>query len=114
MRAEDGRAVSGCDISPFIAELPGGKDTTAFSTEDASGSTSQAAAIIESLEAGCRALLIDEDTSATNFMIRDVTEIYRTRIEYRAIPYLTRRVADARAAPPLAAHRDVRLGTPPC
>ena len=72
VRAEDGRSVSGCDISPFIAELPGGKETTAFSTEDASGSTSQAAAIIESLEAGCRALLIDEDTSATNFMIRDM------------------------------------------
>ena len=41
VRAEDGRAVTGCDISPFIAELPGGKDTCAFSTEDASGSTSQ-------------------------------------------------------------------------
>ena len=71
VRAEDGRAVTGVDISPFIDHLPFGKRTTAFSTTDASGSTSQAAAIIEALEAGCTALLLDEDTSATNFMIRD-------------------------------------------
>lgn len=71
VRAEDGRCVTSCDISPFIANLPGGRDTSAFSSEDASGSTSQAAAIIEALEAGCSTLLIDEDTSATNFMIRD-------------------------------------------
>ena len=40
-------------------------------TEDASGSTSQAANVVESLEAGTSLLLIDEDTSATNFMVRD-------------------------------------------
>lgn len=59
------------DISPFISDLPQGASTVAFSTEDASGSTSQAANIVEALEAGSRLLLIDEDTSATNFMIRD-------------------------------------------
>ena len=71
VQAEDGRSVAGVDISPFIGTLPGSQDTTAFSTPNASGSTSQAAAIIEALEAGSRLLLIDEDTAATNFMIRD-------------------------------------------
>jgi predicted ABC-class ATPase len=71
IRAEDGRRIEKVDISPFIANLPFGKDTQAFSTEDASGSTSQAANIIEALEVGAQLLLIDEDTSATNFMIRD-------------------------------------------
>lgn len=71
LRAEDGRAVRGVDISPFISNLPDGRDTRAFSTENASGSTSQAASTIEALEAGVQALLIDEDTSATNFMVRD-------------------------------------------
>ena len=71
IRAEDGRAVTGTDISAFIRDLPDGTDTTAFTSKDASGSTSQAAAIAEALEAGSRLLLIDEDTSATNFMIRD-------------------------------------------
>ncbi len=71
IQAEDGRAVAGVDISPFIGTLPGGQTTTRFSTANASGSTSQAAAIIEALEAGARCLLIDEDTAATNFMIRD-------------------------------------------
>ena len=71
IRAEDGRRIEKVNISPFINNLPFDKDTTKFSTEDASGSTSQAANIIEALEAGCKVLLIDEDTSATNFMIRD-------------------------------------------
>lgn len=71
IRAEDGRRVEKVDISPFISNLPFGTDTVAFCTENASGSTSQAANIIEALETGCRMLLIDEDTSATNFMIRD-------------------------------------------
>ncbi len=71
VQAEDGRSVAGVNISPFIGRLPGGQDTTAFSTPNASGSTSQAAAIIEALEAGAQLLLIDEDTAATNFMIRD-------------------------------------------
>jgi predicted ABC-class ATPase len=71
VRAEDGRAVSGTDISNFIGRLPSGDDTARFHTANASGSTSQAAAIAEALEAGATALLLDEDTSATNFMIRD-------------------------------------------
>lgn len=71
LRAEDGRSVRDVDISAFIGNLPNGKDTRAFSTECASGSTSQAASLVEGVEAGTRLLLIDEDTSATNFMVRD-------------------------------------------
>ncbi len=71
VRAEDGRRIEGTDISNFIAGLPGDEDTRRFRTENASGSTSQAAAITEALEIGARCLLLDEDTSATNFMIRD-------------------------------------------
>ena len=71
IRSEDGRRIEKVDISPFINNLPLGKSTKDFSTEDASGSTSQAANIIESIEAGAEVMLIDEDTSATNFMIRD-------------------------------------------
>lgn len=78
VRAEDGRSVAGVDISPFINQLPQGRSTTHFSTENASGSTSQAANIMEALEALVLGekptppvLLVDEDTAATNFMIRD-------------------------------------------
>ena len=71
VRAEDGRAVTKTDISLFINNLPNGKDTVNFYTENASGSTSQAANIIEGIESGTKLFLIDEDTSATNFMIRD-------------------------------------------
>jgi predicted ABC-class ATPase len=71
VRAEDGRSVTGVDISRFISNLPLGKDTRRFSTACASGSTSQAAAVVEALECGAPLLLVDEDTSATNFMIRD-------------------------------------------
>lgn len=68
--AEDGRSVMHCNISPFIKWLPGG-DTSDFSTDRASGSTSQAANIMEAVDFGAKLLLIDEDRSATNFMIRD-------------------------------------------
>lgn len=71
IRAEDGRSIRHTDISMFINDLPNGRDTHAFYTEDASGSTSQAANIAEAIEAGASAFLMDEDTSATNFMIRD-------------------------------------------
>lgn len=71
IRAADGRAVTGVDVSPFIAHLPTGADTTVFSTENASGSTSQAAALMEAVELGSRLVLVDEDTSATNLLIRD-------------------------------------------
>ena len=71
IRAEDGRNVCRTDISLFINDLPSGRDTVHFSTEDASGSTSQAANVAEAMEAGTSLLLMDEDTSATNFMVRD-------------------------------------------
>ncbi|WP_060981335.1 ABC-ATPase domain-containing protein [Vibrio splendidus] len=71
IRAEDGRCVHSLNLSNYINHLPMQKDTSNFSTQDASGSTSQAAWLQESIEAGVQTLLIDEDTSATNFMIRD-------------------------------------------
>ncbi|MBD5457687.1 MAG: ABC-ATPase domain-containing protein [Lachnospiraceae bacterium] len=71
LRAEDGRKITNTDISLFINHLPNGKNTEKFCTLDASGSTSQAANIVEGIEAGSKLLLIDEDTSATNFMVRD-------------------------------------------
>lgn len=71
IRAEDGRSILHTDISLFINHLPAGQDTVDFSSENASGSTSQAANLIEAMEAGAELLLLDEDTSATNFMIRD-------------------------------------------
>ena len=71
LRAEDGRSVRNVNISLFINDLPDKKDTTSFTTADASGSTSQAAGVVESIEAGSGLFLIDEDTSATNFMVRD-------------------------------------------
>jgi predicted ABC-class ATPase len=71
IRAEDGRRVECVGIDAFIRELPGGRSTAAFASEDASGSTSQASNIVEALEAGASGLLLDEDTSATNFLVRD-------------------------------------------
>jgi predicted ABC-class ATPase len=71
VRSEDGRAVTGVNLSGFIGDLPGGRDTRAFHTEDASGSTSLAASMVEMMELGARALLLDEDTAATNLLIRD-------------------------------------------
>lgn len=84
IRAEDGRSIKNVDISMFIRDLPNGKDTVAFETEDASGSTSQAANMIESMEAGTKVFLIDEDTSATNFMIRD--ELMQRVVQREAEP----------------------------
>ncbi|KAJ1938069.1 hypothetical protein GGF37_004949, partial [Kickxella alabastrina] len=71
IKAEEGRSVCSTDIRPFISRLPFGKDTAAFSTADASGSTSMAASIQEAMEAGATMLLFDEDTCATNFLVRD-------------------------------------------
>ena len=71
VRAENGRSVASVDLRPFMQNLPLGRSSRCFSSADASGATSQAASIVESLEAGARVLLIDEDTAATNFMIRD-------------------------------------------
>ena len=71
IRAEDRRRVEKVDLSSLIGTLPNGRSTVDFSTDEASGSTSQAAAIVEALEAGSRLLLVDEDTAATNLMVRD-------------------------------------------
>ncbi len=71
VKAEEGRRVERVDISAFLRALPGGRSTAPFSTDDASGSTSQAAAISEALESGARVLLLDEDSSATNLLVRD-------------------------------------------
>ncbi|MEX0893131.1 MAG: ABC-ATPase domain-containing protein, partial [Gemmatimonadota bacterium] len=91
VRAEDGRSVPGVDISNFIGALPAGGDTRHFVTANASGSTSQAAAIAEALEVGCTCLLLDEDTSATNFMIRDARMQALIADEHEPItPYIDR------------------------
>ena len=91
IRAEDGRSVRGVDLRPFISDLPLGRRTDRFDTDDASGSTSQAAAIVEVLEAGSGALLVDEDTAATNFMIRDARMRRLVPAEQEPItPYLDR------------------------
>ncbi|MCH5268759.1 MAG: ABC-ATPase domain-containing protein [Lachnospiraceae bacterium] len=71
IRSEDGRSICDKNISMFIRNLPNGSNTENFSTPDASGSTSQAANVVEAVECGSKVLLMDEDTSATNFMIRD-------------------------------------------
>ncbi|KAA1471598.1 hypothetical protein DENSPDRAFT_859040 [Dentipellis sp. KUC8613] len=71
VQGEDGRSIKNVDISPFISHLPSGVPTTSFTTQDASGSTSMAAGVIEALELGAKTLLFDEDTCATNFLIRD-------------------------------------------
>ncbi len=72
IRAEDGRSIQNLNIGPFISNLPFDQDTTEFCTANASGSTSQAANILEALEVGASTILLDEDTLATNFMIRDM------------------------------------------
>lgn len=91
IRAEDGRSVKKVDISMFIRDLPNGKDTKAFYSEDASGSTSQAAGVVEAMEAGAGLLLIDEDTSATNFMIRDeLMQRVVNRSKEPIIPFIDR------------------------
>ncbi len=89
--AEDGRSVQHVNISPFIKWLPGG-NTSDFSTENASGSTSQAANIMEAVDCGVKLLLIDEDRSATNFMIRD--RMMKELIEKEPITPFTDRVGE--------------------
>lgn len=91
LRAEDGRCITGTDISMFIKNLPNKVNTKCFYTEDASGSTSQAANVIEAVEAGSGVLLIDEDTSATNFMIRDeLMQLVVTKDREPITPYIDR------------------------
>lgn len=91
LRAEDGRSIQNTDISMFIRNLPNKKDTKSFYTEDASGSTSQAANTIEAIETGSKVFLMDEDTSATNFMIRDeLMQKVVTRDMEPIIPFIDR------------------------
>lgn len=91
LRAEDGRCIKNVDISMFINDLPNGIDTHDFSTLDASGSTSQAAGVIEGMESGSRLFLLDEDTSATNFMVRDAFMQRVVRMDHEPItPFLAR------------------------
>ena len=93
--AEDGRSVKSVNISPFIKWVPGG-DTRDFSTDHASGSTSQAANIMEAVDCGAKLLLIDEDRSATNFMIRD--RMMKELIKREPITPFTDRVGELYAS----------------
>lgn len=90
--AEDGRYIENTDISPFFSYMPGNVSVNDFSTERASGSVSQATGIIEAIYGGCKMLMIDEDTSATNFMIRD--EHMRLLVEKEPIIPFTDRIVE--------------------
>ncbi|RIV20181.1 ATPase [Alicyclobacillaceae bacterium I2511] len=91
IRAEDGRRVCEVNIGGFIGALPGDRETDSFSSDNASGSTSQAANIVEAMELGADVLLMDEDTSATNFMIRDKRMQSLVAKEHEPItPYIDR------------------------
>jgi predicted ABC-class ATPase len=96
VRAEDGRAILGVDLRPFVGPLPDGRDGREFVTNNASGSTSQAASILEAVEAGSRCLLIDEDTSATNFLLRDSWMARLLKPEQEPIVPLLSRVREMR------------------
>jgi predicted ABC-class ATPase len=98
IRAEDGRRVERVDVSTFIGRLPGSRASEAFSSEDASGSTSQAANIVEALEAGSRLLLLDEDTCASNFMVRDARMQALVPKEHEPITPFVDRVRELREA----------------
>lgn len=91
LRTEDGRCIKNTDISLFINDLPNKKDTHRFSTENASGSTSQSANVVEAMESESQLFLIDEDTSATNFMVRDeLMQSIVTRDKEPITPFLER------------------------
>lgn len=88
---EDGRPVHNLDISPFFNYLPN-NDVKDFSTAHASGSVSQAANVVEALCGGAKLLLLDEDKSATNFMIRDTN--MRKIVEHEPIIPFTDRIRE--------------------
>lgn len=94
VRAEDRRRVERVSITPFISDLPNAANTDYFSTEEASGSTSQAATIVESLESGAAALLMDEDTCATNLMVRDARMQRLVANEHEPITPLVDRIRE--------------------
>ncbi|KGQ22488.2 ABC-ATPase domain-containing protein [Thermus filiformis] len=95
VQSEDGRSVAGVDLRPFVKHLPRGRSTAFFSTQDASGSTSLAASILEGLEAGSRLLLLDEDTSATNLLVRDAR--MQVLVERETLTPLLDRVEELKA-----------------
>ncbi|MCL2284570.1 MAG: ABC-ATPase domain-containing protein [Fibromonadales bacterium] len=72
IKTEEGRVVNGTDISSLVRELPLQGSTKCFTTKNASGATSQATNLLEALELGASTILIDEDASAVNFLIRDL------------------------------------------
>ncbi|KAI8339585.1 hypothetical protein BC941DRAFT_420910 [Chlamydoabsidia padenii] len=92
IRSEDGRWIEGVNISPFIKSLPFGADTTAFSTKNASGSTSMAAGIQEMVECGSKLFLYDEDTCATNFLVSDLRMRQLVTGDHEPIIPLTARI----------------------
>ncbi|WP_456382969.1 P-loop domain-containing protein [Persephonella sp.] len=96
IRAEDGRAVNGVDISYFITSLPSKKDTNKFFTSLASGSTSQAASFIEFINSGVRCFFIDEDDSATNFLMQD--ELMRSLLSVKSIIPLSDRIEELKSS----------------
>lgn len=96
IRASSGRPVSGVDISGFVTSLPDGRSTAAFTTGDASGSTSMAAAIAEALEVGADLLLVDEDTAATNLLVRDARMQRLVAREHEPLVVLRDRIPDLR------------------
>lgn len=89
--AEDGRRIRHGNLSPFIKWIPGGNPGD-FSTAHASGSTSQAANIMEAVNWGSKLLLIDEDRTATNFMIQD--HVMKELIEKEPITPFVERVQE--------------------
>ncbi len=69
--AENRRVIRGIDLSILMKKLPGKNiDTALFNTNEASGSTSQAASLLEALEFRVKGILIDEDSSAVNLLLR--------------------------------------------
>lgn len=70
IQAEDGRRIKRQDLSLFFARLPGSSPRD-FSTTRASGATSMGASLCQGIAAGCRLLLVDEDTAASNFLTID-------------------------------------------
>lgn len=122
VQAEDGRRIKATDLSWYFPRLPA-SDATAFATVHASGATSMAAGVVQGVAAGCRLLLVDEDSAAGNFLHldpgmrallgRDLAG-FRTLVD--ALPHLAAQgvstvlVAGAHLATLAAAERVVVMG----
>jgi predicted ABC-class ATPase len=68
--AETGRSIQKVDISSMIPAQSGVR-SDAFSAEQADACSAQAAAMVEALEVGARALLFDESESSAAFLTQD-------------------------------------------